>query len=159
HWENVHWTLNGADYEPESRSLLYVVTPPKPLAPQETLRLGFSFEGAFPKGDTKNGGGTGEFILPSALVLTSLQPSLAPGLGYLETVGFDDENRYESRVYPDNFFEGITDPLFGSATPFTTKIRVTAPADYTINSVGTRVSEETANDRKTVVWQSDQPMR
>ena len=87
----------------------------------------------------KNGGGTGEFILPSAVVLTSFTPSFAPVLGYVEGVGIDDDNRYESRAYPDNFFEGITEPLFGSATPFTTRIRITAPEEYTLNSVGTLV--------------------
>jgi hypothetical protein len=33
HWENVRWTMDGQDYEPDNRSLLYVFTPPRPLAP------------------------------------------------------------------------------------------------------------------------------
>ncbi len=159
HWENVRWTMNGADYTPDDRSRLYVFTPPKPLAPKDKLQIGFAFDGRFPKGITKNGGGTGEFILPAATVLTSFQPSFAPVLGYLEDVGVDDDNRYESRVYPDNFYEGITEPLFGSATAFTTRIKITAPEEYTLNSVGTLVSDTVADGRRTAVWQSDQPMR
>jgi ABC-type transport system involved in multi-copper enzyme maturation permease subunit len=159
HWENLHWTMNGQDYEPENRSHLYVFTPDKPLAPKDKLRIGFTCEGRYPAGITKNGGGNEEFILPSAVVLTSFRPSFAPVLGYLEGIGIDDDNRYESRVYPDNFYEGITDSAFGSATPFTTRLRVTAPAEYRINSVGTLVSDTVAAGRRTAVWQSDQPMR
>jgi hypothetical protein len=100
-----------------------------------------------------------EFILPSGVVLTSFTPSFAPVLGYLDSVGIDDDNRYESRVYPDNYYEGITEPLFGSATPFTTRVRITAPEEYTLNSVGSLVSESVAGGRRTAVWESDQPMR
>jgi ABC-2 type transport system permease protein len=159
HWENVSWTQDGQDYAPDNRSHLYVFTPPRPLAPGDRLRIGFSCEGRYPAGATKNGGGTGEFILPSSVVLTSFTPSFAPVLGYLEQVGIDDDNRYESRVYPDNFFEGITEPLFGSATPFTTRVRITAPEAYTLNSVGALVSESVTDGRRTVVWESDKPMR
>jgi ABC-type transport system involved in multi-copper enzyme maturation permease subunit len=159
HWENVRWTMDGHDYEPDNRSHLYVFTPPKPLAPGDRLRVGFAFEGRFPAGATKNGGGTMEFILPSSVVLTSFTPSFAPVVGYLEQVGIDDDNPYEARDYPDDFYEGVTEPLFGSATPFTTRIRVTAPAEYTLNSVGTRVEESVAAGRRTAVWQSDQPVR
>jgi ABC-type Na+ efflux pump permease subunit len=159
HWENVRWTMDGNDYEPDNRSRLYVFTPPRPLALDGRLRIGFACEGRFPAGITKNGGGTGEFILPSGVVLTSFGAGFAPVLGYLEGVGIDDDNRYESKVYPDNFYEGVTEPLFGSATPFTTRIRVTAPEEYTLNSVGTLTDESVADGRRTAVWESDQPMR
>ena len=97
--------------------------------------------------------------LPSGVVLTSFEPGFAPVLGYQEEIGIDDDNRYESRVYPDNFFEGITEPLFGSATAFTTRIKVTAPEAYTVNSVGSLVSDCVESGRRTVVWASDQPVR
>jgi ABC-type transport system involved in multi-copper enzyme maturation permease subunit len=159
HWQNVQWTMAGQDYEPDNRSHLYVFTPDRPLAPGDRLRIGFAYEGKYPDGVSNNGGPRSEFILPSGVVLTSFVPSFAPVLGYLEEVGIDDDNRYEWRVYPDNFYEGITEPLFGSATAFTTKIRVTAPEAYTVNSVGRQVSECLEDGRRTVVWQSDQPVR
>jgi ABC-2 type transport system permease protein len=156
----VHWTMNGVDYEPENRAHLFVFTPSKPLAPGETLRIGFDYEGTFPQGITKNGGGgTMEFMVPSAVVLTAFTPSFVPVLGYMEEIGIDDENRYERRDYPEKYYEGITEPLFGSATAFTTRIRITAPADYTLNSVGTRMSDTVADGRRTTVWQSDYPIR
>jgi ABC-2 type transport system permease protein len=160
HWEKVSWTLNGKPWKPEDRSGLYVFTPPAPLKPGDRLRVGFRFEGSFPKGISKNGGGTNEFILPSGVVLTSFSPSFAPVVGYVEDIGVkEDENDYEPRDYPDDFYVGRTDALFGAGRPFTTRIAVTGPADYTFNSVGTAVSEKTEGGRRTVVWKSDYPVR
>ena len=158
HWENLQWTLNGEPYEPDDRSNLFVFTPPAPLGADERVEIGFSFEGVYPKGFTANGGGTSQFILPSGVVLTSFSASFAPIVGYLETVGVDEDNEYEPRVYPDDFYEGVTDPAFGSGWPFTTRLRITGPAEYTYNSVGVLVSESVDQDRRTVVWESDHPV-
>jgi hypothetical protein len=160
HWEKVRWTLNGKAWTPENRSNLYVFTLPAPLPVGGRVRVGFQFEGEFPHGITKNGGGTGEFVLPSGVVLTSFSPSFAPVVGYLEEVGRKKgENDYEPRVYPDDFYLGKTDVAFGMGHPFTTRIAVTAPAGYTFNSVGVKESEKVADGRRTVVWRSDYPVR
>ncbi len=158
HWENLQWTLNGEPYEPEDRSRLFIFKPPTPLGPDERVTIGFSFEGRYPKGFTANGGGASEFILPSGVVLTSFSASFAPIVGYLDQVGVDEDNEYEQRVYPDDFHEGMTDPAFGSAWPFTTRVRITGPAEYTYNSVGVLVSELVEDGRRTVVWESDHPV-
>ncbi|HKI06394.1 MAG TPA: ABC transporter permease [Thermoanaerobaculia bacterium] len=160
HWEKVSWTLNGKAYKPENRTNLYVFAPPAPLKPGERVRVGFRLEGRFPKGVTKNGGGMSEFILPSGIVLTSFTPSFMPVVGYLEEIGIKkDENDYEPRVYSDDFYLGKTDSLFGAGHPFTTRIAVTGPADYTFNSVGTLVSQKVEGGRRTAVWKSDYPVR
>jgi len=158
HWENLQWTLNGDPYEPEDRSGLFIFRPPAPLGPDERVEIGFSFEGRYPNGFTENGGGARQFILPSGVVLTSFSASFAPIVGYLEHVGVDEDNEYEQRVYPDDFYEGITDPAFGSAWPFSTRLRITGPAEYTYNSVGVLVSDVVADGRRTVVWESDHPV-
>jgi ABC-type transport system involved in multi-copper enzyme maturation permease subunit len=157
-WENVSWTLNGADYEPSARSHLYVFTPPKPLAPGDMLQIGFTYEGILPKGISKNGSQVGEFVLTGGVVLTSFSAKWVPVVGFLEDRGVNDENRYESREYPEGWYEGITDAAFGSGSPFTTHIRVTGPADYTYNSVGTCEQNEVKDGRRTTVWKSDQPV-
>jgi ABC-type transport system involved in multi-copper enzyme maturation permease subunit len=159
HWENVTWTMNDEDFEPENHAGLYVFTPSPDMAPGGRLRIGFAYEGRFPKGISENGRGRENFILPAGVVLTSFGPDFAPVLGYIEGIGVDKDNRYESRSYPDDFFEGITEPLFGSATAFTTRIRITAPAAYTVNSVGVKTEESVAEGRRTVVWRSDHPVR
>ncbi len=160
HWEKVSWTLSGKPWKPQDHTGLYVFTPPAPLKPGDRLRVGFRFEGSFPKGITRNGGGAREFILPSGVVLTSFGPSFAPVVGYMEEIGIkEDENDYEPRDYPDDFYVGRTDVLFGVGHPFATRIAVTGPADYTFNSVGTPISQKIAGGQRTVVWKSDYPVR
>lgn len=157
-WRNLEWTLDGEKVEPEDRAGLCVFTPAVPLAPGAELKLGFRHEGNFPSGATKNGGGASEFILPSGIVLTSFGPSMVPSIGFMEHVGVDEDNRTDARVYPDDFYEGVTASVFGNNTRCTTHVRVTAPAEYTINSVGTLVSDETTGGKRTVVWESDHPV-
>jgi ABC-type transport system involved in multi-copper enzyme maturation permease subunit len=159
HWRQVTWTLDGRPYKPEDRTGLYVIAPPRPLAPGGRLTVGFDCEGVLPEGISKNGGPVREFILPSGVVLTSFTPAFTPRLGYVEEIGVDKDNRYEPRVYPPDFYLGRTDAAFGSNSPFTTRIRVTAPAAFTVNSVGVLESDQVAAGRRTVVWRSDQPVR
>ncbi len=160
HWEKLRWTLNGKPYEPENRSLLYVFTPPKPLALGEKLRIGFDFEGKNPGGITRNGGQMSEFVLPAGVVLTSFSTAFVPLIGYQEGTGIKEgENDYEPRVYPDDFYEGRTDIGFGISRPFPTRIAITGPPEYRYNSVGSLVRDEVKDGRRTMEWKSDQPVR
>ena len=157
-WKNLTWTMNGADYKPDTASLLYVFTPPTPLMPGDSLRIGFSYNGT-ETGASRNGGGAGEFILPSGVVMTSFSPRWFPTVGYIEGIGVKDgKNDYEPRQYPDDFYEGITEPAFGSDLPTTTRIAITTPPSFTANSVGEKVSDSTSGGRRTVVWKSDHPV-
>jgi ABC-type transport system involved in multi-copper enzyme maturation permease subunit len=157
-WRDLKWTMNGASYTPDTSSLLHVFTPPKPLMPGDTLRVGFSYTGT-ETGASKNGGGEGEFVLPTGVVMTSFSPRWFPTVGYLEEIGRKDgKNDYEPRQYPDDFYDGITEPAFGSELPTVTRIRITTPADFTANSVGEMISDSTSNGRRTVVWKSDHPV-
>ena len=157
-WRDLTWTMNGAAYKPDTASLLYVFTPPTPLMPGDTMRLGFSYTGT-ETGTSRNGGGAGEFVLPSGVVMTSFSPRWFPSIGYFEEIGRKDgKNDYEPRQYPDDFYEGITEPAFGSELPTTTRIAITTPASFTANSVGEKISDSTSGGRRTVVWQSDHPV-
>ena len=158
HWENEHWTLDGKSVTPEDRSRLLVFELPQPMKPDETVQIGFEYGGRFPRGISKNGGGTGEFILPSAVVLTSFSPSFVPVVGYVEEIGVDEENRYEPRQYDDHFYEGDTLPLFGTGDAFSTHITIHGPKDFIYNSVGVLEQSSTEGDERTVVWKSDYPV-
>ncbi|MHC4947710.1 MAG: ABC transporter permease/M1 family aminopeptidase, partial [Planctomycetota bacterium] len=158
HWEDLAWTMNGEPYEPEDRAGLHVFTPPAPLAPEDELEIGFRFEGTYPNGFTENGGGTAQFILPSGVVIHAFAPSFAPVVGYVEDVGVDEDNEYDSREYADGFHEGVTEPAFGAGWPFTTRVAITGPEAYRYNSVGVITSETVADGRRTVVWESDYPV-
>lgn len=157
HWEDVRWTVDGKEAAPEDRSRLYVFQ--TPLAPGAVVRVGFDFHGRLPRGVTKAGGKVGEFILPSGVVMTSFGPSFAPMVGYREDIGVDEkENKYEPRVYSDRYYEGPTEPAWGTGTPFTTRIRLTGPAEYTLNSVGVLERDEVKDGRRESVWRSDHPV-
>lgn len=159
HWNHVKWTMDGKEVKPEDRTRLYVFTPAKPLDHGQGVTIGFSFDGAFPSGISKNGARLEEFILPSGVVLTSFSPSFAPLVGYQEDVGVDKDNRYEPKVYADDFYAGVTSPLFGSSSSFTTKIQVTVPDGYVANSVGVLTGDRLSGGKRTFVWQSDRPVR
>ncbi|MFO0908962.1 MAG: M1 family aminopeptidase [Isosphaeraceae bacterium] len=158
HWESPTWTLDDKPIKPDSRSGLFIVTPPAPIPPQGKVRLGFAFTGTFPKGITSKGGGTNEFILPSAVVLTSFGTSFAPAIGFAEGVGIDDENKYETKEYPDDYFKGQTDSLFGPRRPFKARITVSGPDRLRYNSIGALISEKVEGGRRTAVWESDHPV-
>ena len=158
HWEEPKWTLEGKTYTPDDRAGLKIVTPAEPLAPGKTLKLGFAFEGAYPVGVSKRGGGSDQFILPSGVVLTSFGPAFAPLLGFNEGIGVDDENKYESKEYPEDWYKGQTDSAFGSRRPFKTRVKLSGPAAFTLNSVGTIQSDEVKDGRRTTVWESDHPV-
>ena len=133
-------------------------TPETPIKPGGTFQIGFEHTAVFPKGITKKGGGTNEFILPSGVVLTSFGTSFLPNLGFFESVGVDEENRYESREYPDDYYKGQTDSFAGSRRPFKTKVTITGPSEFTYNSVGLQTRDEVKNGKRTTVWESDQPV-
>ena len=158
HWDDIHWTWDGVEVSPKDQTRLYVFTPKSPLAPGASAVLGFRYKGRIPDGITKNGGGAREFILPSGVVLTSFGSSFAPALGYREDVGVDDDNTYEARRYPDDFYVGRTEPGFGSGALMKTRIKVSAPAEFTVNSVGELVASEESAGRRAVTWESDKPV-
>ena len=159
HWEELTWTLNEEAYEPEEREGLYVFTLDEPLSGDARCSVGFDFQGVLLDGHSKNGGRASEFILASGVVLTSFSPSFVPQVGFQEGYGVDEDNRYDAREYPDDFHEGETHALFGPDTPFPVRTTITAPEAYTMNGVGVMTSEETVDGRRTVTWESDQPVR
>jgi len=158
HWEDLSWTLNGQPYGPEDRQGLFIFTPPTDLAPGASCTVGFEFEGVFLGGFSRNGEGSSEFILPSGVVLTATGPSFVPVVGYLESIGVTEDNAYDSKDYPDDFYEGVTGAAFGPDAPQTTRVRITAPEKYTMNSVGVLTESVVADGKRTVTWESDHPL-
>ncbi|MBK8232948.1 MAG: hypothetical protein IPK72_20785 [Candidatus Eisenbacteria bacterium] len=160
HWDSCEWSLNGSPYTPEDRTSLFVIKPDPPLAPGDSLVLGFSNAGRWPRGNTRNGRGMSEFILPEAAVLTYIGgATFAPVVGYNEAIGVTDKNRYEPRVYPDDHWKEVLPPAFGGDTPYRTRIKVTGPAELTYNSVGVLTADETSGGLRTMTWESDFPVR
>lgn len=159
HWQDVSWTLEGQAFEPEDKTRLFVFTPPSPMAPGDRLKVGFDFHGSVPDGPSKNGGSAQEFIVPSGVVLTSFTASFVPVLGFVDTIGVDDDNRYEPKIYPDDHYHEVLPPLFGNQYDFTTRVKVTVPEDFRANSVGVLENDEITGGKRTMTWVSDQPVR
>lgn len=160
-WKDLAWTLDGRPWTPEDRSKLYVFRPPKPLAPGASIRLGFRYRGTILPGISKNGGELplGEFILPSGVLLTGRNPGFVPKIGFDPKIGvIEKENGSEPRIYPPYHYQGITDSDLDRSA-FTQRLRITAPADYTVNSTGIREGESEKDGRRTTVWVSDYPVR
>lgn len=158
HFEEIAWTLEGTAVEPEDRERLFVFTFDPPLAPGDTVRLGFSHRGQVPPGFTKNGGGISEFIQPCGIVLTSFSNSFLPTIGFDERRGEDPEHTLEARVYPPDHHVGKTRPAFGSVRPFPVRTRITGPERMDYHGVGVKVREDVVDGRRTVVWESDEPV-
>jgi len=158
HWEQPSWTLDGKPSTPTDRARLYVFTLPTPLAHGQSARIGFHHKGTFPRGISKRGGGAMEFILPSGVVLTSFRTSIVPTLGFSDEIGVEDDNRVEAKEYTDDFYEGQTDSLLGTRSPFSTRVKITGPAEFTLNSVGIKTADTEDAGRRTVVWESDHPV-
>ena len=159
HWKHLQWTMNGKAYAPEDRQHLYVFTPPKPLAKGDSVVIGWTWDGNFPNGVTKNGGNTDEFILPSGVVLTAFTPSFMPVLGFMEGVGETKENKTEPRQYPRDYWKGITRAGYGATAWFPARIAVTGPKAYTLNSVGACTSNTVKDGWRTQVWETDHPVK
>jgi ABC-type multidrug transport system permease subunit len=158
-WKDVAWTMNGDSAKPEDSQRLYVFTPPRPLAKGDSVVIGWSFRSRFPDGVSKNGGNQDEFVLPSGVVLTGFTPSFMPVLGFMEDVGETRENKTEPRRYPRDYWKGITPAGYGATAWFPARVAVTAPAEYTLNSVGVCTAEAVKDGWRTQVWETDHPVK
>ncbi len=153
------FTLHGQPYVPENRSELRVFTPPVPLAPEETTTIGFAYTARLPDGASANGGGAEDFILPSGVMLTSLSPTFVPLVGFHDSLGTHEGNVADPRLFEPDFYAGMTPaPEPFPNAPFATRIRITTPADFVANSVGTKMEDTFHDGKRTVLWESDQPV-
>ena len=133
--------MDGKPAVPSDRAGLYVFSPPGgALAPGQMVEVGFEHEGTYPQGTSKNGGRLGG-IHPACIGrVDELSSQLRTDTRVSDAVGIDDENRQEPRSFAMTSMRA-TDSFFGARAPYTTKITVTAPADFTVNSVGTKTAE------------------
>lgn len=158
HFENVAWTLDGEEYEPEDRAKLFVFQPAQPLAPGDTVRVGFSHEAVYPKGVTKNGGGMGTFVLPAGVVLTPFSSNFLPLPLFEDDRGVDKDNRTEPRDWADDFHVGVTPPGLATGVRFPVRTRITGPAEYRYHAVGVLEEDTVEDGRRTMVWTADSPV-
>ena len=156
-WDPIEWTLAEESHEPEDRSGLFVFTLDEPLAPGDSVTIGFSYDLRQLGGMSRRPGGASQFILESGVVLNGFRTTFAPVPGYDPDIGSPG---FERPPVEDDFYEGETEPLIGWAgMPFTVRTRITVPEEYTANGVGRLVSDEVEQGRRTVVWETSYPVR
>lgn len=170
HLTSRDWTVDGHPVDPaktdppppsiENRSGLYVVRPPQPLATSGTVAVGFTLEGAFPRGWSRLGSGLGEFVLPSGVVLTSFSPSFLPVPGFVDGVGVDGKNSRDAKEYPPDHWKRRVDPFFGPAWSSDVRLVIEGPEAWVLNGCGVEESRESlGGGRQRVVWKTEHPVR
>ena len=169
HFQASSWTVDGVAVDPEQRdqpaptieyrSRLFVVRPARLLARDATVTVSFQLDGVYPRGWSRITSGTGEFLLPSGVVLTSFGPSFLPVVGFSDDIGVDEKNRRDARDYPLDHWQGRVDPLFGPAWATDVRLAVEGPADWTINAVGVEQESTVVDGRRRTVWQTEHPVR
>lgn len=162
-WKDLRWTVDAESCSTEVRSGLAIVTPKRPLAPGDTLRLGFTYSARHPYGISKNGAHGMEFITPASIQLTGFEgPSFVPQLGFLADLGIEkDKNDSDPREWPADWWK---DPRKHASIAAATQwhdvhMRVDVPADLQVNATGECVSETVKAGRRVTEWRTDHPVR
>jgi len=158
HFRNIEWTLNGEAFEPEDWARMHVFEFAEPLPPGGEVSIGFSHEGRFPDGISKNGGGIRQFVLPSGVALTSFGSDFVPLPGFDIGRGVDKDNRLEPRNFDDGYWEGTTPAGTGYGARFPVRTKITGPERFAYHGVGARESETVVDGRRTVIWNTDHPV-
>ncbi|MEM7587288.1 MAG: M1 family aminopeptidase, partial [Acidobacteriota bacterium] len=158
HFEDIEWTLNGEPHTPEDWARIHVFALDPPLPVGESVTVGFSHSGRFPRGINKNGGGMGQFILPSGTVLTGFSSSFLPLPFFESGRGVNEDNALEPRDYEEGHWHGLTPPGIGAGSRYAVTTRVTLPESYRANGVGVLESDTVRDGRRTMLWRSDHPV-
>ncbi|GAB5520568.1 MAG: M1 family aminopeptidase [Rhodothermales bacterium] len=153
----VAWSVDGAATEAENRHGLHLLTLRVPLAPSDSIEVGFAYTASYPQGFTRNGGGTEHFILASGVLLSTFRGEFLPIVGFDAQRGLDRDNRPAPAAYPDDFWQATLPPA-GNAIPYDARVSVSAPSDFTVTSVGMATATRTEGDRTTVTWATDHPV-
>lgn len=156
-FDSVSFTAHGDSIAPDTASRLFLFTLKTPLAGGDSVRLGFRYVRR-ERGATRDGGGAGEFLLPSGVVMQGWSPRYFPTLGFQPDIGVDEDNSVEAREYDNTYWQATTPPLFGAAMPMTVTTRLDVPEAFVANGVGERLSEEVKAGRRVTVFKSDEPV-
>ncbi len=148
----VRWEIGGTSIVPVVRAGLQLLTPPAALEPGDSLALGFAYQMHHPRGYTRNGGGTGTFILPAGVVLTTRRGAFLPLPGYQA-----DAPEGVIRPAAVSTTSGVS-RAFNHGKSFSARIAVNSPRGFVVNSVGRQVSESADQERTRTVWKTVQPV-
>ncbi len=151
------WTLDDKPYTPADRSGLFVFTPAEPLAQGQSVRIGFPTKEPF-RGDQQAGRvRRWSSSFPRESCSQASVPASCPFWAYRKHRRRRGKP-VRAQGIPADYYKGHTDSFVGTRVPFTTRVKITGPADFTMNSVGVKTEETVNGNRRTVVWESDHPV-
>lgn len=160
----VQWRVGGEPATSSGVSGLERLALSAPLAPGDTVRVGFRYTARINAGVSTNGGPVDAFVLPSGVLLSTQRGDFLPIPGYREvtTVLAAVSNTDESPVdrSGDTTTSAVTDApaFFNRGWAFTATMRVRAPSTLTINGVGHRSSSSTQDEYTHVTWTTNVPV-
>lgn len=125
---SVAWVLSGSPVQSTQRAGFHEIALTSALAVGDSQRVGFRFEAVIPAGYTRNGGGSGSFVLPVGVLLSTHRGDFLPVPGSA----------------PASAFNG--------GENFTILMTVRAPVTLVVNGIGDKVSERVSDGLTTTVW-------
>ncbi len=167
----VTWQVRGVPTTPSGVDGLQALSLAAPLAPGDTVRVGFRYDVQINAGVSRNGGPVDAFVLPSGLLVSTHRGDFLPIPGYragtstLQTVSNaarpDGNGDGDANAAADAGADG-EDPdgsaFFNRGWSFTATMRVRAPAALTVNGVGHRVASVTRDGETLTTWETREPV-
>ena len=152
----VTWHVHGVSTTPTGSDGLQVLSLAAPLAPGETVRVGFRYEARINDGVSSNGGPVDAFVLPSGVLLSTHRGDFLPSPGYRGTVSATLRTVGDAADQTEQAPDAIR--LFNRGWGFTATMRVRAPRTLTVNGVGQRTDSTTLGDETLTTWETTEPV-
>jgi len=153
----VQWWLHGTRADAAVSAGLHVLTLATPLAPGDSLRVGFRYFSTIASGVSQNGSAVDAFILPSSVLLSTHRGDFLPMPGFADRGGASLQPATRTTTLANRANASMA-AYFNWGWPFTAVMRVRAPSDLTVNGVGTMGQSHTAEGRTTVTWTTRTPV-
>jgi ABC-type transport system involved in multi-copper enzyme maturation permease subunit len=151
------WRVDGVPVHASGADGLAVLRLATPLAPGDTIQVGFQYVARINDGVSRNGGPVEAFILPSSVLLSTHRGDFLPIPGYrgrpsatLSAAG----SRPSASVDTTSNGAGY----FNRGWAFTATLRVRAPRELTVNGVGQQTASTTIGHETVTSWETREPV-
>jgi len=159
----VHWRVRGVSMRPTGLDGMHVLSLVAPLAPGDTVRVGFRYAARINDGISRNGGPVDAFVMPSGILVSTHRGDFLPIPGYrvgtpvsLQPVG----NTARAADAADGTVVSRSDGegLFNRGWAFTATMRVRAPNALIINGVGEQTASLALDGETVTTWETREPV-
>jgi ABC-2 type transport system permease protein len=152
----VSWRVGGVPTNATGADGLAVLSLATPLAPGDTVHVGFQYEARINDGVSRNGGPVDAFVLPSSVLLSTHRGDFLPVPGYRARASATVQPVGNAAGMPDTTTNGAG--YFNRGWSFTATMRVRAPRDLTVNAVGQQTALSTVGNETITTWETREPV-